>query len=95
MEVYSCDGVLIPNANPYESYSIHSMHGSLLKSYAVKWKSTLLGDVLGITSFGVEIHTENSGIYSKVVVWITHESGFLFFQHGFPLQSEVIPNYNS
>ena len=35
---------------------------------AVEWKSTLLGVILGITSFGVEIHSQNSGIHSKVVV---------------------------
>ena len=35
---------------------------------AVKWKSTLLAVILGITSFGVEIHLQNSGIHSKVVV---------------------------
>ena len=38
---------------------------------AMEWKSTLLGVILGITSFGVEIHSQNSGIHSKVVVWIT------------------------
>ena len=30
-----------------------------------EWKSTLLGVILGITLFGVEIHTQNSGIHSK------------------------------
>ena len=30
-----------------------------------EWKSTLLGVILGITSFGVEIHIQNSGIYSQ------------------------------
>ena len=35
---------------------------------AVEWKSTLLGVILGIASFGVEIHSQNSGIHSKVVV---------------------------
>ena len=34
---------------------------------AVEWKSTLLGVLLGLLHFGVEIHAQNSGIHSKVV----------------------------
>ena len=30
-----------------------------------------LGVILGSLHFGVEIHSQNSGIHSKVVVWIT------------------------
>ena len=30
-----------------------------------EWKSTLLGVILGITSFGVEIHAQNIGIHSQ------------------------------
>ena len=30
-----------------------------------EWKSTLLGVILGITSFGVEIHAQISGIHSQ------------------------------
>ena len=30
-----------------------------------EWKSTLLRVILGITSFGVEIHAQNSGIHSQ------------------------------
>ena len=33
--------------------------------YVQEWKSTLFGIILGITSFGVEIHTQNSGIHSQ------------------------------
>ena len=39
-----------------------------------------------------------SGIHSKVVIWslfwdwIHFESGFHYFERGFPLQNEVIPN---
>ena len=33
-----------------------------------------------------------SWIHSKVVVWITLESGFHYFESGFPLQHEVVPN---
>ena len=42
------------------------MKFTILYSLNVKeWKSTLLGFVLGITSFGVEIHAQNSGIHSQ------------------------------
>ena len=30
-----------------------------------EWKSTLLGVMIGIISFGVEIHAQNSGIHSQ------------------------------
>ena len=35
------------------------------------------------------------GIYSKVVHGLNHyfESGFKYFERGFPLQNEVIPNW--
>ena len=63
--------------------------GSMYSPNAVEWKSTLLGVILGITSFGVEIHSQNSGIHSKVVVWITlFEIGFHYFERGFPLQTK-------
>ena len=59
------------------------------------WKSTLLGVIWGIISFGVEIHAQNSGIHSQ-----KSDSNHYFgvdstiFESGFPLQNEVIPNMN-
>ena len=50
-----------------------------------EWKSTLLGVILGIISFGVEIHAQE---WFKPLLW----SGFYYFESGFPLQTEVIPN---
>ena len=47
-----------------------------------EWKSTLLGVILGITSFGVEIHAQNSGIHKewfKPLLW----SGFYYFRVDF------------
>ena len=40
------------------SYGVYSLN-------VQEWKSTLLGVILGITSFGVEIHAQNSGIHSQ------------------------------
>ena len=55
----------------------------------VEWKSILLGVILGITSFGVEIHSQDSGIYSKGVVWFTLlKENSSYFERGFPLQTK-------
>ena len=55
------------------------LFGGTYSLNAVEWKSTLLGVILGITSFGVEIHSQNSGFNHSF------ESGFYYFEHGFPL----------
>ena len=47
-----------------------------------EWKNTLLGVILGITSFGVEIHSQTSD--SNQRLW----SGFYDFESGFPLQTK-------
>ena len=57
---------IIPSSHVYEK-------GPLCKEItyslnAVEWKSNLLGVILGSLRFGVEIHSQNSGIHSKVVV---------------------------
>ena len=42
----------------HESVTVFSLN-------AAEWKSTLLGVILGSLRFGVEIHSQNSGIHSK------------------------------
>ena len=66
---------------PQQHYT--TIYSSLMYSLnAVEWKSTLLGVIWGITSFGVEIHSQNRRIHSKAF-GLNHS-----FESGFPLQTK-------
>ena len=69
---------------------MHIFTESVLSINVQEWKSTLLGVILGIASFGVEIHAQNSGIHSQKSD-SNHYFGvdmFHYFESGFPLQKK-------
>ena len=59
---------------------LNVLNSTLYSLNVQEWKSTLLGIILGITSFGVEIHAQYSGIHSQM------SDSNHYFESRFPLQ---------
>ena len=91
-DIHSVSSILLRYDVMFINVSVSELCSlSLYSLNAVEWKSTLLGVILGSLRFGVEIHSQNSGIHSKVVSsGLNHsfESGFHYFERGFSLQTK-------